>query len=168
MLCLPYAFWSVCLLRCYFGSQTWNHPNSAHSVFLRSLSFWTWLLGVTQHSIVIPLCPILRCHPLLLSASPSEGIYAPFINGSFRTLCCFKNNFCAHVAPQPRSSRNPRPLQGARPVCQGGRTSLTSRRRTCCWTFLPHVPQWMSTTKRLVLLVGFLGTEVPCWQWTQH
>lgn len=43
MLCLPYAFWSVCLLRYYFGSKTWNHPNCPFRVCF--LSFWTWALG---------------------------------------------------------------------------------------------------------------------------
>lgn len=141
------AVFALCLLKCVFIKMLlWfsDLESSKLCPFCVSLFpefLFLGLLGVTQHSIVIPLCPILRCHPLLLSASPSEGIYAPFINGSFRTLCCFTNNFCAYVAPQPRSSRNPRPLQGARPVGQGGHTSLTSRRRTCCWAFLPHVPQ---------------------------
>lgn len=84
MLCLPYAFWSVCLLRCYFGSQTWNHPNSAHSVFV-SWVFGLGLLGVTKHSIVsslsyseVPSAPA-QCFSIWRNLGP---IYKWFIQNS--------------------------------------------------------------------------------------
>lgn len=168
MLCLPYAFWSVCLLRCYFGSQTWNHPNSAHPVFLCFLSVWTWALGSdlafncdSSLSYSEVPSPPAQCFSSWRNLGP---IYKWFVQNS---VLLHKQFLCSRGTSASRSSRNPLPLQGAKPVGQGGHTSLTSWRRTYCWTFLRHVPQWMSTTKWLVLTVSFLGTEVPCWQWTQ-
>lgn len=74
-------FESVCLFRCSFGSQTWNHLNST-CLFPGCLSFWTWAFERDSS-----LFPVLRCH-LLQSASLLKGILAPFINGFYRTLCC--------------------------------------------------------------------------------
>lgn len=127
MLCLPYAFWSVCLLRCYFGSQTWNHPNSAHPVFLCFLSVWTWALGSdlafncdSSLSYSEVPSPPAQCFSSWRNLGP---IYKWFVQNS---VLLHKQFLCSCGTSASRSSRNPLPLQGAKPVGQGGHTSLTS------------------------------------------
>lgn len=73
------AVFALCLLKCVFIKMVLWFADLESSKLCPFCFFVSWVfglgfLGVTQHSIVIPLCPILRCHPLLLSASLAEGI----------------------------------------------------------------------------------------------
>lgn len=164
MLCLPCAFWKCMFIQMLFWFSDLESSKLYLSVswlleFL-DLGFWEWFLSLSCFKVP----STSECFSTQRNSSP---IYKWFLQNP---VLCHRLQFCAYLAPQPLGppeapSLYKEPVQSASMVLGAGspdsHIALASWRRTCHWTFLPHVPQWMSTTEWLVLAVSFWALRFP-------